>query len=214
MKLFKIFLLSLCCAGIAFAATPHVFNSGLMLGSSGADVKALQKFLNMAGFPVAEQGPGSRHSETSYFGLSTQKALTQFQTVNGLPPDGRLSSTTQSVINSLQIKMNIIATSSNAIFSYPHGVTMIGDTMVIGTVKENPGHIVIFTNPNDLTKYIATTTPGFMNLADVDYDAAHNKLYFVSSRTSNNHLEILSVDPNTLAWMPVFEFTGVSGVGY
>jgi hypothetical protein len=108
----------------------------------------------------------------------------------------------------------ILASSSAGVFANPHGTLMIGDKIVIGTVKENPAHIVIFANPADLAKYVATTTPGFFNLAEADYDAGRHRIYFVASRTDNKHLEILSVDPETLAWTPVFEFADAANIGY
>jgi hypothetical protein len=115
--------------------------------------------------------------------------------------------------NLTHVQARILASSSDRIFAWPHSIIMIGDKMVIGTVKENPGRVAIFTDPNDLSHCLATTTSGFTNLADADYDSVHHRLYFISSRTADSRLEILSMDPDTLTWAPVFEFDAVVGAG-
>jgi hypothetical protein len=56
-----------------------VFTRPLRKGSVGADVRALQKFLNANGFTVAQTGPGSVGNETTLFGAATQTALQKFQ---------------------------------------------------------------------------------------------------------------------------------------
>ena len=54
----------------------------LSLGSSGADVKALQVFLNTHGYKVATAGTGSPGHESTYFGAATKAALIKFQNAN------------------------------------------------------------------------------------------------------------------------------------
>lgn len=51
----------------------------LSLGDEGFDVKALQRFLNLAGFTVSGSGPGSLGNETEYFGPATHNAIIRFQ---------------------------------------------------------------------------------------------------------------------------------------
>ncbi|HTK33122.1 MAG TPA: peptidoglycan-binding domain-containing protein [Candidatus Paceibacterota bacterium] len=75
------------------------FNRSLQMGSSGSDVKNLQKYLNTHGFLVAVTGLGSLNHETIYFGLLTQKALAKFQAVhNILPSIGYFGPKTRSYI--------------------------------------------------------------------------------------------------------------------
>ena len=62
------------------------FARNLELGMSGADVKALQQWLNANGYRVAESGPGSPGNETSRFGNATRSALIKFQKANGITP--------------------------------------------------------------------------------------------------------------------------------
>lgn len=72
------------------------FRRVLKLGSVGADVKALQKFLNIHGFIVSKTGAGSLDHETAYFGLSTMAAVTRFQEANAalvLAPNGLIRGT-------------------------------------------------------------------------------------------------------------------------
>ncbi|HMO77976.1 MAG TPA: peptidoglycan-binding protein [Candidatus Paceibacterota bacterium] len=66
--------------------TSPTFTRNLETGSSGNDVKELQKFLNANGFIVAPTGPGSIGNETNLFGVMTRAALARFQAVNGIVP--------------------------------------------------------------------------------------------------------------------------------
>ncbi|MDO8493610.1 MAG: peptidoglycan-binding domain-containing protein [bacterium] len=61
------------------SAPAHTFSVNLRLGSSGADVMALQKALNANGVTVSTSGAGSPGNETSFFGPATQRAVIKFQ---------------------------------------------------------------------------------------------------------------------------------------
>jgi peptidoglycan hydrolase-like protein with peptidoglycan-binding domain len=79
------------------------FTRDLSLGSSGADVKLLQQFLNTHGFPIALTGPGSPGQETGSFGAKTQLALKRFQTlyapqIGATNPNGTLGPKTRTFI--------------------------------------------------------------------------------------------------------------------
>lgn len=58
----------------------------LTLGSRGAAVRDLQKFLNANGAQVAASGAGSPGNETETFGPLTQAALAKWQAANGVSP--------------------------------------------------------------------------------------------------------------------------------
>ncbi|MES3031375.1 MAG: peptidoglycan-binding protein [Patescibacteria group bacterium] len=63
-----------------------IFTRNLDVGDTGADVLALQKFLNAKGFTLALSGPGSPGNETTRFGGATQAALVKFQKAYGITP--------------------------------------------------------------------------------------------------------------------------------
>ena len=56
-----------------------IFTRSLSLNMTGADVKALQQFLNNNGFTIAKTGTGSRGKETTKFAAATKKAVILFQ---------------------------------------------------------------------------------------------------------------------------------------
>ena len=68
--------------GIAITLPARRFTRTIQFGSSGNDVKDLQRFLNSRGFAVALTGPGSPGRETAYFGPATKMALIKFQLTN------------------------------------------------------------------------------------------------------------------------------------
>lgn len=55
------------------------FTRQLRTGDKGEDVRALQAFLNCAGFTLGASGPGSRGNETTLFADRTLNALKKFQ---------------------------------------------------------------------------------------------------------------------------------------
>ncbi len=58
----------------------------LQQGSSGADVKALQVYLNASGYTVAASGAGSMGNETMTFGPATKAAVIKLQTAWSISP--------------------------------------------------------------------------------------------------------------------------------
>jgi hypothetical protein len=56
-----------------------VFSQDQQLWDRGADIQALQEFLNAQGFLVAQTGLGSPGHETTLFGLLTYHALLNYQ---------------------------------------------------------------------------------------------------------------------------------------
>ena len=93
-------------AGSQSAGTPQpearpVFTRDLTIGSRGEDVRALQVFLNKAGYVVSRAGPGSPGQETDYFGFRTAAALADFQRARGITPAaGYFGPRTRTLVNS------------------------------------------------------------------------------------------------------------------
>lgn len=74
-------LFTLSFGGAVSAQVANTFVTNLSVGSSGAEVVALQKILNESpDTQIATVGPGSPGNETSYFGFLTQAAVMRFQT--------------------------------------------------------------------------------------------------------------------------------------
>ncbi len=82
------------CAGApgAVSTTPGegtlVLTRLLKPGAIGADIKALQQYLNTHGFTVSATGAGAPGHETTLFGSKTKAAVQKFQAAKGLKADG------------------------------------------------------------------------------------------------------------------------------
>ena len=76
---------------IALTAAPAdaaacTFTRALDLGVDGEDVRCLQKYLNGAGYKVADMGVGAPGSETTLFRDKTKAAVAKWQAANGISP--------------------------------------------------------------------------------------------------------------------------------
>jgi len=65
---------------------PPSFKRDLQIRATGADVQALQIYLNTHGFVVAASGAGSPGHETTTFGRATKAALIKLQRAAGIKP--------------------------------------------------------------------------------------------------------------------------------
>lgn len=79
-----------------------LFTRNLTVGSTGSDVKELQKFLNSKGYTVTSSGPGSVGNESTYFGPATRAALAKYQAAKGISPAiGYFGPATRASVNSM-----------------------------------------------------------------------------------------------------------------
>jgi len=79
-------LLAITPSANAQSAAVCVFTRDLSFGTQGADVRCLQQYLNSAGFTVSKTGAGSPGQETDYFGIKLRRAVSDWQTKNGISP--------------------------------------------------------------------------------------------------------------------------------
>jgi len=86
--------------GSTSTGTGYQFTRDLTVGSTGADVKELQKFLNANGFVVSASGAGSVGNESMYFGPATRSALGKYQASKGITPTaGYFGAKTRTAVN-------------------------------------------------------------------------------------------------------------------
>lgn len=110
--------------GEVLGASTYSFTREMSLGSSGADVRALQEFLIGAGYLSTEV--------TGYYGPETEAAVRAYQSANGLPNVGRVGPMTLALLNQGTVGQLSTATLSAAPTaaapsSYP-GPLMRGDS--------------------------------------------------------------------------------------
>ncbi len=87
------------------STTPYFFYRNLEKGMSGNDVYALQVFLNLNGFTIAIEGPGSPGKETYLFGGLTCEALKRFQKEKCInPQSGYFGPMTKALVNKILIE--------------------------------------------------------------------------------------------------------------
>jgi len=86
----------------SMVSTGTVFTRALQVGSTGADVKALQVILNSsADTQVSKTGAGSPGMESSTFGPATKAAVMKFQKAHGLSQVGLVGPATRAILNSM-----------------------------------------------------------------------------------------------------------------
>jgi len=73
-------------SGSQGGGSSYNFTRDLTVGSKGADVKALQQWLNANGYKVAASGVGSSGNESEYFGSLSAAALAKWQAAKGISP--------------------------------------------------------------------------------------------------------------------------------
>ena len=90
------------------------FPQNQQLWDRGADVQALQEFLNAQGFFVAQSGPGSPGHETTIFGFLTYHALLTYQTAHDLPATGFFGPLTRASFSSASNASNAVSSSNSS----------------------------------------------------------------------------------------------------
>jgi len=95
----KKFLIASGVAVLAFAsvAAAQTFSANLTVGSTGADVAALQSVLMSAGISIPSISSGA--AQPGYFGSQTKAAVQAYQTSKGVPATGFVGPLTRAALN-------------------------------------------------------------------------------------------------------------------
>lgn len=125
---------------------PSPYTRSLSVGESGADVEALQTFLEDRGFLVMPQGVAK-----GYFGALTKQALIKYQRSVGIDPIGILGPATRRQIKK---ETNTTPTASPQPLTFPYTRSLsVGksgaDVSALQTFLENKGFLVM---PNGVAK--------------------------------------------------------------
>lgn len=141
----------------AQARASSVFTINLSLGSSGAQVVALQKILNQAlDTRIASAGPGSPGNETGYFGALTKAAVVRFQEkyANEVLVPAGLARGNGRVGLYTRVKLNELSASTSA-------VSAVGaNTSVTQVAQSAPEPTTISTSvTQSVTQPATTSTP-------------------------------------------------------
>ncbi|MEI7462886.1 MAG: peptidoglycan-binding domain-containing protein [Candidatus Taylorbacteria bacterium] len=89
-------------------AQGYAFNTNLTVGSTGADVVALQTWLMSSGYNIASIANGA--AAKGYFGSQTVAAVKAYQTANGVPSTGFVGPLTRGKLNGSAVVANTVST--------------------------------------------------------------------------------------------------------
>ena len=186
----------------------YTFTRNLSLGSSGADVKKLQEFLNTdSSTLVAVSGAGSKGRETNYFGPATKRAVAKFQNKYAsevLAPYGLTSGTgyfgpsTKSKANkvcSAQANTVVTSTSSQGQVgtpvqqtpSYNQNFVASGSTLAVNTTQQ-PANGIAVGNAQRLPYTNIVLTAGS---SDVLVEGIRVKLQGVTERNNFDGIAVI-----------------------
>ncbi len=116
------------------------FTRNLYPGDSGPQVKCLQRYLNAAGYTVADSGVGSPGNETEYYGSLTQAAVQEWQDAQGLDYGqwgGYFGPSSQAKYNELKASAPSTGTGSGTV------VVPSGTDLVVEEAPDAPGEKIL-----------------------------------------------------------------------
>jgi len=122
-------------------------SSDLTVGSKGAVVKDLQRFLNGAGYVVSASGAGSVGMESEYFGNATKAALAKFQAAQGISPAaGYFGAKTRAKLQSMSVAVG--GTTPVGTGTTPT-VPMTGAGSMVSLATDNPAATTVVSDTAD-----------------------------------------------------------------
>jgi len=175
-------------------AGSFLFNKNLSLGSISNDVKELQKYFNANGFIIAKTGPGSKGSETTYFGALTKAALIKFQKANKIKPSvGYFGPITRDFINKKIIKQNINNTNNNNTNNTNN--TNNNNNNNLNNTTNNTNY---YTLGGTVTGLISAITLQNNNQDDLTITPGNNSLFTFPTKLINNTSYNITIKQNYL----------------
>jgi peptidoglycan hydrolase-like protein with peptidoglycan-binding domain len=186
---------------LAFAAVASAaFNVNLTVGSSGADVSALQTWLISKGYHIAAIESGA--AKPGYFGSQTQAAVKLYQAANGIPNTGFVGPLTRAALNgTAPVASNCLAGWSSVMYNgtstcLPPGYTLPGSTPA-GTMAA-PGTISTPGVVGTLAVSLWSTPSGIVVYKGQSYDVA---AYKVQASASDMAIQNLTLDFDVRLWL-------------
>lgn len=104
----KVAIIALAIVAGGAAVANAAFNTNLTVGSTGADVSALQSWLISKGFAIPSISSGA--AQPGYFGSQTQAAVKLYQASVGLPNTGFVGPLTRGILNGTSVPSTPVAT--------------------------------------------------------------------------------------------------------
>lgn len=188
----KKFLIASGVAVLAFAtvasAQGYSFNANLTVGSTGADVSALQTWLMANGYSIPSLASGA--AAKGYFGSQTKAAVMKYQAAKGLPATGFFGPLTRGALNGAPVAMTPVSTGC------PVGFTCTANT---GSTTGGPTGITTVGIPGTLIASIWTSpSNGTTVYKGQSYDVVAYKL---QSSASDMAVQSISLDFDTRIWL-------------
>lgn len=133
-------------AGSSTVPASLLSSSDLTVGSKGAVVKDLQRFLNGAGYVVSASGAGSVGMESEYFGNATKAALAKFQAAQGISPAaGYFGAKTRAKLQSMSVAVGGTTPTGSTTPTVP----MTGAGSMVSLATDNPAATTVVSDTAD-----------------------------------------------------------------
>ncbi len=179
-------------AVLAFAsvAAAQTFSTNLTVGSTGADVAALQTWLNTNGFSIPAIASGV--ATPGYFGSQTKMAVQKYQTSKGIPSTGFVGPLTRAALNG-----------TASVASVPSSACPVGYTCtpVAGAPVGTPVVSGSITTPG-IAGTLAVSLQGSPSGASLDKGEAEDVArYKLQAAASDEQVTSISLDFDTRLWL-------------